>query len=68
MSDAVMGLNYFSETEVKESVLSEKAASSPYYICITGAVWLRKILRRNEKSKQLSQWSVWHQTGMNIIN
>lgn len=32
MSDADMGLNHFSEIEVKESTLSEKATSSPHYI------------------------------------
>lgn len=32
MSIAVMGLNHFSETEAKESTLSEKAASSPHYV------------------------------------
>lgn len=32
MSDADLGLNHFSEIEVKESTLSEKATSSAPYI------------------------------------
>lgn len=62
MSDAVMGLNHFSEIEVKESVLSEKATSSPHYI------QLGLVAAENSQTEWKIQTTFTVTEGMNINN